>query len=401
MIRRLLERLGLLAGSLLLCTLAIFTLFEWFPSIPAKLHLQNIHYYALKERYLPDDRLVFTRKPFYRYEGYFVGDHYGLFSDKNAPRIPYRARFDENGFRNAPHAPAPDVILLGDSFLEFGLNETDTLAGRLAAKTGLSTANYGMEWYGPAQYVTAFKRFAADRGAKTAVLCFFEGNDLRDLGQYLNWKRGGDYYHFNLTRKNFFQRYLITLKDSLAFVAKLFLRGLDPRKVQVKLGAAEFTTVFSYPTDTRPAAVIRQSPEALELSKNLQEFSGLCRSRGIRPIVLFIPTKSHIYAAYTTDQSHPEWLKQKPLWLEAENRVEEIVHTLTTEAGAEWLSLSGSFAEAAARRKNLYYPTDTHWNSAGRQIAADVLSKTSVKQVMSVAKSQGSIPEKQSAPLAE
>src|SRR3989338_5736460 len=115
MIRRLLERLGLLAGSLLLCTLAIFTLFEWFPSIPAKLPLQNIHYYALKERHLPDDLLVFTRKPFYRYEGFFVGVHYGLFSDKNAPRIPYRARFDENGFRNAPHAPAPDVILLGDS----------------------------------------------------------------------------------------------------------------------------------------------------------------------------------------------------------------------------------------------------------------------------------------------
>ncbi len=381
MIRRWPEKILLLAASFFFATFFLFSLFEVFPEIPNRLPLQRIRYYALKERYLNDPELVFRRKPLYHYEGSFIGDHYGLFSDKNAGRIPYRARFDEDGFRNAPGAPAPEAALIGDSFIEFGTNEEDTLAGRLSQATGIRTGTYGMEWYGPFQYLGVFKRTLIPKKPRLVFFCFFEGNDLRDIHQFMNWQTGGSYYHFNLTSKNFFERYLITLKDVVSLTAKLFLRGFDPRRVQVKLRTKSFETVFSYPADLRPVEEITSSAEAQALDKIFAEFKIRADQNGIAPAVLFIPDKAHIYGDYVTRRSQTAWLADhRDEWLKNKNNLESAVQQSAAKAGLPWVSLTRPFEEAAAGDKIIFYPTDTHWNSEGRALAADFIRQSAVWQ---------------------
>ncbi|MBI3316518.1 MAG: hypothetical protein HYZ85_00745 [Candidatus Omnitrophica bacterium] len=361
--------------SFFLFTFALFSIFEGFPSLAEKLRLESIHYYRLKERYVPDPVLIFRRKPNYHYQGFFVGDHYGLFSDRKTKHIPYEARFDENGLRNASGHNAPHIGLIGDSFLEFGMDEADTLAKRLEKLTGLSVKNYGMEWYGPFQYLESFKRYVLPDRPQTVFILFFEGNDLRDMTHYLNWRAGGDYYHFNLTRKNLLERYLITLKDTGLYFLKLFLRSVDPRRVHILLPeGSEFNTILSYSVDLRPAEQIESSAEGRALKGILQEFKASAEKNGIDLVVVYIPTTAHIYAPYASSKSHVEWLSLQPEWIQNKSNQEACVRKMVEDSGMDWLSLTPAFEKAAASGSLLYYPTDTHWNEEGRKITASLLA---------------------------
>jgi hypothetical protein len=325
-----LANIVLLFFSTFLVTLLVFTALEIVPGLPKKLHLERIAYYSLKGHYLQDPDLVFRNLPGLQYNGYFTGDIQGL-SKKPVP-LPYQAAFDEEGFRNQGRPGNADIVVLGDSFIQFGLNEEDTFARRLEKSSGHTTANYGTEWYGPPQYLETFKKFALKRNPKIALFCFFEGNDPRDILHYLNWKKGGSYYYFNAHSKNFFQRYLFALHDVLWFTAKTFLKNWDPRKVEIGLGGETIETVFMYEVDPRSPEQILQSTEGLKLKETLESFKKIAEERKILPVVLFIPTSTHIYLPYAQEKgwkqkfSHEEQMK-------ARVHLEEAVTNLTQQLG--------------------------------------------------------------------
>lgn len=366
------EKIFLVFASFFLTLLVLFSIFEVFPHLPARLGLTRIYYYALKERYATDDRLVLRIKPFYTYQGKFYGDISGLFSRSSFTPLPYEAHYDKDGFRNTPTEGQADIVVFGDSFLEVGINNDDIFAAHLEKISGLSTANYGSGWYGPFQYLESLKRYGILRRPKFALFCFFEGNDLKDISEYLDWQKGGSYYHFHLYSGNFFRRFFLAVKDTLTVASKLFIRRWDPRRAEIRLGDKTFHTVFVHPVDSRNKEALTQSVEIQKLGEILKEFKKVCLAQGIQPVVMFIPTAAHIYLPYAKLPA----VSIEGAEEQKRNRfeLEKVVQKKVIETKIPWLNLVDDFEKAAQSGKFLYYETDTHWNTEGRKLAAEKIT---------------------------
>ncbi len=363
------QKLVLSLASALLTLFAVFTLFEIFPDLPARLHLTTvIPYYALKERYVPDPSLIFKIRPFYSYRGVFPGDIHGFFLKSSFKAPPYEAIYDADGFRNEHGHNKTDVTVIGDSYMEVGLSNQDTFAAWLEKSSGLLTANYGMGWYGPFQYVEVLKRYAIENKPRFALFCFFEGNDLDDIFYYMKWQQGGAYYRFNPSG-NILERFAACLKESAWAMIKFLIRRWDPRRAEIRLGNTAYHTAFVYSANTRSRQELEKSAEVVKLKQLLKEFNEICAQDGIQPVVLFIPSKSHIYLPYASLPA------MDPSKIDAQKKgraeVENSVHSAAQEIGMPWLSFTPLFEKMAMEGKFVYYETDTHWNTEGRRAAAE------------------------------
>jgi hypothetical protein len=386
MLTKVLKNLILLLCSLAATILLIFTALELFPPLIRALRLTGIHYYGLRERYIIDPQLVFRIKPFYKIKiSDYKGDLYlpGYKVDVEPIQIEFQC--DKDGFRNANYISSADTVIVGDSYIEVGRDDSDTFSGRFARHSGLSVKNIGIGWWGPIQYLIALERHALRVNPKYAVFCFFEGNDMQDIIQYARWYKGKAYYHFNFCRKNFFQRLWIAVTDTVNFIRSSFRekfarrnsptirdnKGVDIRWSEVNLADKSIKTVFCYQNDLRPASVLLKAPEYIILSDVLRAFKKICVGNNIVPLLVFIPTRTHVYAPYSSAvRGGPYWLKVREKQIAARQNIEDAITALCRDNGIRMISLTPKFESLAKEGKFLYYPFDSHWNSEGREAAA-------------------------------
>lgn len=381
------------ACSLFLCSFLVFGLVELFPDLARSLHLTSVHYYALLERYITDESLIFRIRPFYQlkrnsYTGY-KGDLYKPVYGIEVPEIAYEGTYDKHGFRNAGGDRDGDVVVLGDSFIEIGESDTDLFTKQLEHISGLKTANLGLAWYGPFQYLEVLKRYGVERKPKYAVLSFFEGNDLNDIREYMHWTSGGDYYHFNLSSRGVLGRYRLAVRETVQYftsrgtlseetrAAKESRDGatVHPDLVDLKLGDKHFKARFGYAINTADIPQIIRSDEWKELRQLLTEFRKVCAEHRIVPLLMFIPTKAHIYAEYTTEQSGTNWKNIRETQIAAKDNMRDAFSGLSDELQIQLIDLTPVFERSAQEGKLLYYPFDTHWNPAAREAAAEAVAK--------------------------
>ena len=293
--------------------------------------------------------------------------------------LPYRAEYDEYGFRNGPMPKGGwDVVVLGDSYVEFGHDEEDTFTSRLGALSGLTIRNLGTGSYSPFHYLILLKRYGLTPRPRYALFCFSETNDIADIRNYLLWKNNGEGYgNFNLTNKNFIQRYLMAVKDVVYAPLARLIDGDRPagHLVTIGIGDSRIKAVFSYKNDIRNPDELLTLNEWKILRELLVEFKAIASANGIVPIILFFPTKAHIYAQYSTFDSDPNWMTIRDQQIAAKDNVETALRALGLQIGVELISLSPAFERAASEGRLLYYPFDSHWNSEGRQVAASVLAE--------------------------
>jgi hypothetical protein len=367
--------------SLAVCSFVVFVVLELFPSLIAYMPFAHVRYYAYKGRVVLDDELVYKNRPSSKVElRSFKGDLYRDSYGVDVKPMPYTAMFDKDGFRNGPMPPAGwDVVVLGDSYVEFGHDEDDTLTSRLAVLTGLTTRNLGTGGYGPFQYVRVLQRYGLTPRPKHALFCFFEGNDIEDIRNYVRWRENAEAYgNFHQTGKNLVQRYLMALRDVVFAPLARALRGplrTPADLVTLKVGGADIKTVFSYEIEARKSDDLLKMDEWRILKELLGQFKAICAENNIVPIVVYIPTKAHIYAEYSTADSGAKWMTIRDQQIAARANVETAVRSLCREVGVELISLSPAFERAARQGTFLYYPFDTHWNSEARQLSATVLAE--------------------------
>jgi hypothetical protein len=317
----------------------------------------------------------------------FCGDLYrGCYGVKVEP-LRYEARFDPNGFRNEIKRDRSDIVAVGDSYLEFGLGESDTFCRRLEKHLGQSVANFALGWYGPDQYLALIKKYGLAQKPRKILFCFFEGNDLTDVREFSKWRGGGMYWNFNLPA-GFFRRYRTAMADTIAYFRlhlwRMTKKGRQPLASQkteasscvdqladLKLGSENVKVLFSYAMDPRGVETILRSPEIAGLGRILAEYKKLAAGNGIEPIFLYIPDKTHIYAEYSTFRSGRAWLEIRRSQIFAKLNLEAAVRETVEDLGIRYLTLTPVFEEAARSGKLLYYPFDTHWNSEGRELAAE------------------------------
>jgi acetyltransferase AlgX (SGNH hydrolase-like protein) len=377
----------------LVSSVGLFLVLEWSPTLAQRLAASGVPYYAArvaaKEAFVLDPELVWRARPGLRMEvTQWRGDLYDPSLGEEVEPLHLVATFDRNGFRNPVTRSAADIVVLGDSFMEMGVDDEDTFAERLGKREGLSVVNLGLGFYGPPQYLAAFKRFGVPLKPRSALLCFFEGNDIDEMKLYHVWVARGIYKSFrDLPSMSAPRRFATALSDLALFLEasvenRVFrapgldgARREDPDLVELRLGDKTIHAAFSrrdfiYRADGRPPAELLRSREWNELGSILREFRQVSRENGIEPVVVFIPTKSHIYAPYMTERSGSTWLAIRDTELAASGNVEAAMTRLCDSEGIRFVSLAPDFSARAGQGELLYYPFDSHWNSAGREAAA-------------------------------
>lgn len=384
----------LFAFSCLVSSFLLFSLLEIFPSLIPLTHLDNIlGYYAYKANYLPDPELGFREKPFNRrviddFAGTQYSPRYGI----EVESYSIEWIMDKDGFRNEPHADSADIVVLGDSYIEYGANEADTFVGRLEEKLpGLGVRNLGKSGYSVAQYVHVLKRFGLEATPKVAIMAVYEGNDIPEIRDYLSWKSGRTSelrgYLFKFASGSLWRRYMVAVEATLVEFRNR-LGALD----EVLLD--KLATVRGYPSMTHPDIAVLNLQErpypklfidklpetAVEqmfataefdaLRHFFNEFREVCKSNGITPLILYIPTALQIYAPYTTQSSGSHWLQVRDRQIAVRRNTETAIKAVAAKSGLDLISLTPVFERAAADGKMVYYALDAHWNAEGREIAA-------------------------------
>jgi SGNH hydrolase-like domain, acetyltransferase AlgX len=371
------------AVSLLACSFLVFGVCELFPSLIRYMPFAGTHYYAMKARYMDDPELVFRNRPSSAFEMRFRGDEYRDSYGEHVPPMAYRTVYDRDGFRQTSMADGGwDVIVLGDSYMEFGHDEYDTFTSRLEVISGLRVSNLATAAYGPFQYVSVLKRYGLAKRPQVALFSFFEGNDIADIRGYMTWQRDhGAYGTYNLGYKNVAQRYVLALTDvvgaPLVRAIDRVLRHAAPAAAEpviLTMRDATITTVFSYLNETRRPDELLELDEWRVMKRLLEEFKALCARNAIVPVVVFLPTKAHIYAEYSRPAGEV-WSGMRDQQIASKDHVEAAMRTLCRTLGVRFVSVSEAFARAAREGRFLYYAFDSHWNSAGRELAASVVAE--------------------------
>jgi hypothetical protein len=376
---------ALTVASLCLCHFLLFCLIELFPSLIPRLHLDGISYYAIKECCVGDDKLVF-RETSPSGSSDYRGDRFSPLYNVDLPVIHMEWTTDKNGFRFNVPADSSDLVILGDSYIAFAENEADPFGRRLQRLSGLTIQNLGVGGYGPYQYLEVFKRYGVAQKPKRALFCFYEGNDIRDMRSYLVWKQTGK-YNGRYFHQPFWGRYLTAVTDEISYLQsafwmqvqlaenKFYSEKIHPDVADVNIGHKNYPMLFYHRADTRPPDEIERSKELQQLKAILAEFRDISAQHGIQPMIMFIPSMVHIYAEHSTEQSGRNWLKVRSEQIADKANMEIAVSRVANELQIPLTSLSPAFEAAARDGKLLYYPFDAHWNSTGREVAAEFVAE--------------------------
>jgi len=393
-----------LCFSSLLCVSLLFILLEFFPSFVNLLHLDVIDYYAYRQNYIADNELAYREKPLVStYLPNFRGSRYSPVYKIDV--IPKTIEWvtNENGFRNSYVLKSADVLVIGDSFTEYGDNEADTFGKRLERNlSGLTVANLGKAGYGPFQYLEVFKRYGVNKNPKIALFCFFEGNDIDDIEEYLAWQKGdskGAYGKpYTALTANLSERYVMTLMGTIRYIKKQInllvglsvseiweIRGyIHPDVAVLNVGNKNYKMLLDFKIKKAQSTDELLKTNGLrQLREILRDFKAISEQYSINPIILYIPTQAHIYAEYSTPQSGSRWKKLRPERIHVKKNVENAIVKLSQELNLELINLSPAFEQAAKDGKVLYYALDSHWNKEGREVAASFVAEKLIEKFRS------------------
>ena len=228
----------LLITSFLVTSFLLFCTFEWFPSLITVCHLDNIGYYSYKANYVADEQLIYKQKPLIKTKAYqFRGDHYSPAFGIDVLPVDTDWEYDGDGFRNSgKDSILADVVVIGDSYIEYGNDESDTFGKRLGRHLGRPVRNLGIAGYGPFQYLEVLKRYGIQSRPKVALFCFFEGNDLGDVYAYKRWKQFNVIDNGTIAMdfsRSFLGRYPMALSAVMRFFEDAAVHALQGRYMKL------------------------------------------------------------------------------------------------------------------------------------------------------------------------
>ena len=287
-------------------------------------------------------------------------------------------RVNSMGFKDLEFGPKQEdryrIIGLGDSFaygnVPYKHNYLTLVEDRLSAHASYEVLNMGIPGIGPRHYLSLFVREALDLDPDMVVLSFFIGNDILEtrLGdEEVDWRRWS---------------YLWALIDYLVLV----LPGLEPPE-KLRGYAADFTEYCDdCPTLTERRFYAVQKLRARifftnvtktprQVDRALQYLTGIrdiCETRDIRFLVVLLPDQLQV------DPEHAEYVVQRGYAEYAQYWDAQLPNRLIKErlerSGIDYVDLLEPFRATARSGERLYIPRNTHWNIAGNQLAAKLIT---------------------------
>ena len=391
-LRKILRITTLFFSSLAIASLIVFAVLDKFPLIAAKLKLQFLQYFAIKSTYVADPKLVFRyRYNEYSYKGRVKSDLYSSEYDSINYYRHYQASYNNYGFRVNSINDKPEIFVIGDSFIEIGETDFNTITSYVESITSIPTWNFGRAWYGPYQYLELLKKYFYFK-PKIAIFAFFSGNDTKDIKQYNRWLKTGKYYYYSDYEKNsFFQNYILALKDTWVYAKKFsiisWIKSNSTNYVHkdlglVKAGNKNLKMAFGYYNENLNAKDLIKTKEWKDLHNILSKFNQLCIENKIIPIVLYIPSKIQVYGAMYQDESGNKFKNKIQEQLRYNYNSRDALYILSRNLEVDFIDLLPKFIENAKDDNLLYYQYDSHWNKHGRLLAANIISEYICSQAL-------------------
>ena len=299
--------------------------------------------------------------------------------------------WDADGFRvPAQPAEAYPVAAFGDSFTE-GANVAFPWPDLLAQNLGVAVRNYGFRGYGPREVLDTMREFAPLEPRNWLLYAYFSGNELMDTNRALGQET--------------------ILRSPLALMPWLSTQSLE----KLSLLAPDPSARYDYPV---PVII---GPNYYELGfldfllwwQNWPDIDSMAASRTLSFVrdalismsaepelaqcraFIFVPTKEQLYYPYVVER---RWLREvvmepylredglldlrsapiadESIFLSRLRQHRDYVLNEAKSAGWYVIDLLEPFEAAVAQGELLYYPYDTHWNQAGHELAARVISET-------------------------
>lgn len=318
-----------------------------------------------------------------------------VFAEERPAAVHIRDRF---GFMNRPYDPdqAPDVLVVGDSFMAYGCIDTQ-FASQLADQTGLFVYNHAMLGHGP--FIPIYRFLADDRFWERPPRVIVWGFAEREIGgdffvrfsRDLQWRgRRREFVppaeaeesprpqRMNYRWVALAPRQLMDSLPDTSYIAQagqwawnrlryyafgqlnpwVVVADRDVLHADMLLYEYHVGTL-SWPEEVRDPARVAEA---------IAGFRDHCLRRGIQLIVVLIPEKEQVYRAAIPASALPPGAEIPP----------SVLWRLTDELerqGVTTVNLLPPFQAATAEGIRVYWQDDTHWNVTGIQIAADLVAQ--------------------------
>jgi hypothetical protein len=320
--------------------------------------------------------LRFVRPHFLRLDHSITGD----FSDYTG-----RGYLDQKVF----HKPADTfrILGLGDSFAvnlnERGQNYHDYLRGMLMQNgpRNLDIVNAGMECTGPGYYWHILAKYGPLFKPDLVIVGFFVGNDFSEME--FKYRFRGEY--FIKERVDPFQRFLqlfnfkwwwfsqVAKRNLLLFWDRRHKRDEVEKKVIPQEANFSEKVFLNVEKEGIWIAEKKNKQRLTDLfyknAKVLDNFKEWCRGRNIELLIVMFPDQFQVNESLRAKLMEQYGIKAESLDLSFPNK---LLFDYCRKNEIRCLDLLDDFQKEAGS-KELYKINDTHWNSEGNRLAAEII----------------------------
>lgn len=303
---------------------------------------------------LPHPRLGFVRRPHATWDGTIPGTDIA---------VEYRA--DANGFRNDVAPTAAELVFVGDSYTEAAQMPLEkTFPVIVGARSSRSVANLGRGAYGPQQEAIVLETHALPLKPKVVVWQWFDGNDLRDAEQYVEWQSGrGELLPLTerFFENSFFRPFLETT-----------FRSKRGEYVELMLPTGAVGTSLRYRWMPHQVSDRAKGWAAAKLA--LEAGVAKATAAGAKVMVMFVPVAARIWRDHLRfrDAKDAEAYASK-----SDGGEDDFATVLERECaalGVGFLDLTPIFrAEAQESIEGLFITHDEHFDRRGHEVTADAI----------------------------
>lgn len=314
---------------------------------------------------------------------------------------------DEMGFPNAETEwqDAYDIIVTGDSFTI--RTAPRTWIELLAEQMGRSVLTLGAPSWTTLNEVEAVKQYGLDKQPDWVVVMYFEGNDLINAQQYLEKQASGlDWREYDMQDVAWYRRSVVY------HMLRYWLRGLMGTAVSATVSEPHYrypvtasTEAGAIPTVLKDVHLlplsadydtIARSDEFAAIQAALLEIQTLAEAQGARLLVVYVPSKEHVYWSRIWDPidvnnilertvtvslsegNHGHLVWQPPYLSYAEFNAhhgdqQRVLEDFARAHDIELLNLTPILWAQTIAQGELYHYADPHWNQAGNQLVADII----------------------------
>jgi lysophospholipase L1-like esterase len=275
------------------------------------------------------------------------------------------------------------IVILGDSFVSsMGVDVSDAFTEIMEFKLLKNTEvlNFGVNGYGPAQELLLLRKRAIKYQPDLVVMVIFLGNDFNDISglsdELDGYKRPKAFIdnrgklQFSgipvpLSKKH-------TFSDSRKICGMPRSHFVDFINKTIKLRKHEFNVVPAEVFLCRKNADARTKESYRLMGEIIKETNDFCKKNGATFMIAVAPSIVPVY-------EHLYWAEIKKKYSLNDHDYDlmlpnKIISDICKNAGIPIVDLTSELKAAAKTGNDTYYFINLHWNKAGEQIVAEVLS---------------------------